>query len=187
MDLENLSVKIKSELEIIGKPFSEFHYNSGMHCPSDCGKCCFNPEIACHPYELLPLAMDLLKRGVAEEVLESAKNNLGKNCVLLKVIDEKFGLAKCSEYQFRPSICRAFGVSGRMNKNEKIELSICKHLKQIYPENNFDFASENIPYISLVKRKLEAIDPVLIGPQININEALIIILEKVLLWNQYKS
>jgi len=187
MDLENLSIKIKSGLEEIGKPFSDFHKNSKMACPPTCGKCCFNPEIACHPFELLPLAMDLLERNLAEEFLEKSKNNKDGICILLDQIDSASGQGRCGEYQNRPSLCRAFAVSGRINKKEEVELVVCKKLKEIYPLNEFDFSKEEIPFISQVKRKLEAIDPVLIGPQINVNEALIIMLEKVLLWNSYRN
>lgn len=187
MDLENLSIKIKEELEIIGKPFGDFHYKSGMICPTDCGGCCINPNIEVHPYEMLPLAFDLLKRGLAEDALEKAKTQIGQNCIFLKLINLEKGLGRCTEYANRPSICRAFGVSGRLNKKEEIELSICKVLKNIYPEIKYEFDEKDVPYISLVKRKLEAIDPVLIGPQIPINEALVIILEKVLFWNSFQK
>ncbi len=181
MDLENLSIKIKSGLEEIGKPFSDFHEKSKMACPPTCGKCCYNPEIACHPYELLPLALDLLERNLAEEYLAKAKNSKDGICVLLDKVHPESGLGRCTDYQNRPSICRAFAVSGRLNKKNEIELSVCKKLKEIYSIEDFHFANDEVPYISLVKRKLEAIDPAMIGPQININEALIIILEKVLL------
>lgn len=187
MDLENISFKIKLGLEEIGKPFSDFHEKSKMTCPPSCGQCCYNPEITCHPYELLPLAMDLLTRDMAELYLEKAKNNKDGICILLNQIDPVSSHGRCNEYQNRPSICRAFAVSGRINKKEEVELSICKKLKELYPLNDFDFSEEEVPFISLVQRKLEAIDPRMIGPQVNINEALIIILEKVLLWNSYRK
>lgn len=187
MDLKHLAETIKTGLDEIGKPFSDFHANSKMACPPSCGKCCYNPDVACHPFELLPLAMDLLERNLAEEYLEKAKANKDGICILLNRLDPQSGLGRCGEYRNRPSICRAFAVSGRINKKEEVELVVCKKLKELYPLNDFDFSKEEIPFISQVKRKLEAIDPVMIGPQININEALIIILEKVLLWQSYQN
>lgn len=186
MSYEELSRKISAGLEDIGKPFSVFHHNSKMFCPPDCGKCCFNPEIAAHPFELLPLAMNLLERGEALDYLQKLKENKDGICILLDQINAEKGIGKCKEYDFRPTICRAFGVSGRINKKEEVELSICKKLKELYPLEDFDISNQEVPFISLVKRKLESIDPVLIGPQLNINEALIIVLEKVLLWDSLK-
>jgi Fe-S-cluster containining protein len=127
----------------------------------------------------------LLNQGRAEEVLEKAKNNIQNYCILLQVSNEDLGLAQCEEYAHRPLVCRCFGVAGRFSKKGEVELSVCKKLKELYPANDLN-SIEEVPIINLVRSKLEAIDPILTGPQFRINEALVFILEKVLLWDSYQ-
>jgi Fe-S-cluster containining protein len=190
MDFEKLASQILEELESIGKTYSEFQSKTKLSCPPGCGKCCQNPEIACSPYELLPLAMDLLKRDLAEEYLKKCKEDTTGICIMQTIHDGKLGLGVCTDYQYRPLICRAFGVAGRKNRLDQIDLSICKTLKDLNLGDDLNVESlavpvKEIPLIGHSKSKLEAIDPVLLMPQYNINKALEIILEKVLLWNSY--
>ena len=187
MDYENLSNKIKSEMEKIGKSFIDFQTSSPYKCPPGCGNCCLNPDVACSPYELLPLALSLLKRGLAEEFLDRAKNEQFGFCILTSVTNLELGMARCSEYEYRPLICRAFGVAGRKNKKDEIDLSICKTLKDIYPDKEFIYKEENVPLIGSATGMLQSIDPVFFEEQKNINTSLIYILEKVLIWNSYQS
>lgn len=182
---EDLSSIILQGLEEKTRPFIEFQNQNKLHCPSNCGKCCFNREVHCHPFELLPLAIKLLKENKIEEILENAKNYQGKYCFFLEVTDEEKGNGFCRVYLNRPSLCRAFGVAGRIDKNQKIELSTCKKLQETYQFILND--DTKIPLINYLKGNIEQIDESLIGPTYSIHEALIIILEKVLLWNQYKS
>lgn len=182
-----LSNSIKLKYDEISKVFGDFQRETKLTCPSGCGRCCFKPDISCAPYELLPMAMHLLDSGMAESYLEKAIANKNKQCLFLDVTDESLGIAKCSEYENRPFICRAFGVSARHGKRGT-EFSICRTIKS---NDNFssDFAQneDNIPYIEIWKKRLESIDPVLLDKEIPINESLSIILEKVLLWDSLQK
>jgi Fe-S-cluster containining protein len=185
---EVLSNSILAKLEEISDAFSGFQKESGLLCPTGCGKCCFNPEISCAPYELLPLAFHLLKTNKAEEVLLKARTITHKSCPFLFVFDEKSGLGNCSQYQFRPFICRAFGVGARHDKNNEVNFIFCsvlKNKKEVL--SNLDFSKIEIPFIEDWKRKLEVLDPNLQDTQVPITEALIYILEKVLLWDTYQG
>jgi Fe-S-cluster containining protein len=171
-----LADKILEQLNESTKEFSGFQNQCGMHCPSECNKCCHNPEISCTPYELLPLAIELLKKNEAEKVLDDAYNSKNNLCVLMNVNN-------CREYLHRPFICRAFGVAARTDKHGNFESIICPILKENYPNKNL----EGVPLIELWKKKLESIDPKLSEREVPINKALIIILEKLLLAKSFGS
>jgi Fe-S-cluster containining protein len=186
MDYLELSKIIKIELDLLGSTFQEFQYKTKVNCPTDCGKCCTKQDIYCSPFELLPLAMSLLKKGEAEKTLELARQNETNICILFKAKNLELGLGFCSVYEYRPLVCRAFGIAGRMAKNGEIELSICKKLKELYPEISKFNSDESIPIISKSKARLAVIDPSLFENEMTINSALIFILQKVLLWNSYR-
>ena len=187
---KKLAQNILTELELAAQAFGRFQSASQLTCPTSCGKCCFNPEVSCSPYELLPLAFYLLENNLAEDFLERAKVSLGEHCLLLKVIDKDKGKGTCSQYQFRPFVCRAFGVAARLNKKNLNELSICKTLKE---QSSFDLddlhtkLTSDVPLLEVWKKRLEVIDPELNTIEKPINEALIIMLEKLLLLNSYST
>ncbi len=185
MSYEILAANILNGLEKIGEPFRVSQIETGLNCPPECGKCCLNADVACHPYELLPLALDLYDRGLAEKYLEMAKSEEGNVCILLKILNIENGKAQCSEYQFRPSVCRSFGVSKIIIKNKREDFSICKHLKEGINLENISL--KNLPVLGHVKKQVEAIHPELLGPNYQINTALKMILEKVLNYKYYKN
>ncbi|MGZ3787327.1 MAG: YkgJ family cysteine cluster protein [Bacteriovorax sp.] len=183
-----LANSITHQYDEISKVFGEFQHKSKLPCPEGCGKCCFKPDISCAPYELLPLALHLLETKRAERFLEKAKEAHPSRCLLLEVTDEEKGMGRCSEYRFRPFICRAFGVSARHGKKGKVDYSICRILKDndhFSPE--FDFTENEIPFIEVWKKRFEALDPHLLEKEIPINEALVYILERALLWDSYRE
>lgn len=182
-----LSHSIQLKFDEISKVFGDFQSNSGLTCPSECGKCCFKPDISCAPYELLPMALHLLDIRQAESVLETALMNLDSRCLFLQITDEQNGKARCREYQHRPFICRAFGVSARRGKRGT-EYSICRELKSNNDYTpNFSHIDEDVPYIEVWKKRLESLDPKLLEKEIPINQALAIVLEKVLLWDSLQK
>ncbi len=186
MSLNDLALKIEVELKQIEKEFSEFQKSMELACKTQCAACCQNPEISCHPFELLPLALDLYNRGLALDYLNSLENNSEKICSLLSITDEKNGLGYCTNYSHRPSLCRAFGVAGRKNKLDQVELSLCKKLKEMYPSAVLKNEIE-VPLIGLLKFRLESIDPVFLDQSYPINQSLKIILEKVLLYKKLEK
>lgn len=187
---KNLAQKISAELDVVAKVFGDFQKKSQLLCPEGCGKCCFNPEVSCAPYELLPLAIHLLENNLADKYLDLAISHKGERCVLLQITDESLGNALCSHYKYRPFVCRAFGVAGRHAKDDVVEYSVCKILKQQNEYRKFiesNFSENEIVFIETWKRHLVSIDPKLQETETPINEALALILEKVLLWKQYQT
>lgn len=182
-----LSTLIQLKYDEISKVFGKFQKNSGLTCPPGCGKCCFKPDISCAPYELLPLAFHLLDQGKAEEMLEAALAHPDERCIFLKVNEENSGKANCSEYPYRPFICRAFGVSARHGKNGT-DYSICRELKSSNDYTpDFKYIEVDIPYIEAWKKQLETIHPKLLEQEVPLNQALAVILEKVLFWDSLQK
>ena len=185
MSNRELSNSINKKLTEVSNVFGQYQKTTGLHCPADCGRCCFKADISCSPYELLPMAYELMENGKAEAVLEKAKLHKGLNCLFLEVSDEARGTGRCSEYQHRPFICRAFGLSARIGKHEKIERSICKILSDVEKSSlQFQLIDDEIPLIEVWKKRLESIDPHLQDKEIPIHQGIAMILENLLLWKE---
>lgn len=188
MSYKELSNAIHAKLTEVSHIFGSYQEKLGLICPEGCGQCCFKVDVSCSPYELLPMALHLIEKGSAEEILEKAKNSYGKHCLFLKVDDENLKLGSCSEYQYRPFVCRAFAIAARRGKHEKIDLSICKILSEIKSSMpHISIADHEVPQIDIWKKRLELIDPHLLENECPINQGIVIVLEKLLLWKQYSS
>jgi Fe-S-cluster containining protein len=125
------------------------------------------------------MAYHLIESDLAISFLEKAEEN-NSQCIFLQVTNSESGKGVCSQYEYRPFICRIFGVAARTNKYGKIENAICPTLA----ENNI-VEADNAPLIEVWKKKLEVIDPRLSEQELPINQALKLILEKVLLLNKF--
>lgn len=189
---KKLSVGVLLELKKVFEEFSLFQKKSELACPSGCGKCCFKSDIFCTPIELLPMALSLYERGEAVEVYELCKSHSADHCMFMKISDRASGKGMCTEYEFRPLVCRTFGVAGRHDKNNKINFSVCTTLKEIYPSNYDKLLSGNrneneIAFIDDSKSKLSNFDPAFLEEEHPINESLAIMLEKILFLDSLDS
>lgn len=189
-----LADAILTEFNLISEEFSAFQKSTKLNCYEGCGKCCFKPDIYCSPAELLPMALELIERGEAENFLDDADSINDGRCVFLNVTDEENFKGSCKVYSHRPLTCRTFGVSLRHGKNNSVDLSVCKPLKegriQEYQElanNNFSSFDHSLPFIDVCKNRLTRIDPSLMETEMPINEALKIILSKMLLYSEFRS
>ncbi|MBC7538975.1 MAG: YkgJ family cysteine cluster protein [Bacteriovorax sp.] len=185
MHNRELSKAISEKLSEVSDVFGHFQQKTGLTCPTGCGKCCLKADISCSPYELLPMAFNLIDTGRAEEVLENARLYKENICLFLKVNDQSQGTGSCSEYEHRPFICRAFGLSARRGKHEIIERLICKTLSEIeISKPHIKIVDEEIPQIDLWKKRLESIDPHLLENELPIHQGIAILLERLLLWKK---
>lgn len=188
---EKLGLRIQNQFEEISNVFAQFQQHSGLVCRQGCGQCCFKKHVYCTPIELLPLGLKLLQEKKAEEFLERALANLDNHCILLDVHNEELGAARCSQYEHRPFLCRSFAISARKNKHEQPEFSVCKIIKQDFPDKVAElekskFSSEGPPYMEIWRKKLVCIDPQFLEQEHPINKSLSIILEKLLLIDSLK-
>jgi Fe-S-cluster containining protein len=131
------------------------------------------------------MAFSLIDSGKAEIVLAKAYLPTGNHCLFLEVKDEINRMGSCTEYENRPFICRAFGLSARSGKHQSIEVSICKTLRDKQAQLSLiPYSIDEVPQIDSWKKNLETIDPQLLLTERPINESIIFLLEKLLLWKQ---
>jgi len=117
---------------------------------------------------------------------EKCKEHIEPRCIFMEIENRENGKGKCTEYNFRPLVCRIFGVAGRHDKNNKIIFSTCSTLKEIHPEKNENlnsqtFSNNEVPFIELAKSRLETLDPAFSEKEYPINVALAMMLEKVMM------
>jgi Fe-S-cluster containining protein len=113
------------ELELV---FSEFQKTNELSCPEGCGSCCLYPEIEASPVEMLPMAAFLIKENKAEEFLSRLEGH-PQRCVAYQAQSLTGEKGTCGAYQYRPTICRMFGVAGVSSKDHSTKYSICGKLK----------------------------------------------------------
>lgn len=189
---KNLSIEILLELNKIFEEFSAFQAKVDLPCPSGCGKCCFKADIYCTPIELLPMALALVERGEGEATYDKCIQHSADHCLFMEIADKKSGMGMCSEYLHRPLVCRTFGVAGRHDKNGLINFSVCTTLKEVYPLRyeallNAKLSDSEVAFIDDSKSRLLNIDPAFLEKEFPINEALAIMLEKVLFLSELDS
>jgi Fe-S-cluster containining protein len=186
---KNLAAEISIEYKKVSAEFSHFQNSNKLSCIEGCGKCCMK-NVSCTPIELLPMAYDLLERGKAESVIEKAINYKGENCFLFAVSNQSTGMGTCTEYNNRPLVCRSFGVAARKGKNDLVQYSVCRPLKENKTEQyaellNKKFSDISIPFIEILSSRLAALDPAFFEEELPINQSLAIVLEKVLMHAYY--
>lgn len=111
-----------------------------FHCKEKCGKCCLgsaeNKEATV--FEMLPMAIDLLDRGLADEKLKMMLETADCSkimCVNYANDDESLGYGHCTQYALRPFVCRLFGESLYHVKGDKLEMTGCLWLKESFNSN----------------------------------------------------
>ncbi len=187
-EFELLAVKIRQEYNQMSQVFSSYQDQSALKCPSGCGDCCFNPDIEATPLEMLPMALSLLDKGQLDaDFLASLDQHT--YCVSYQKTSADGAKGTCKNYNYRPSICRMFAVAGFKNKDESISLSVCRKLKEKYP-NDFGRVSNNpgdAPIMEKWSTRIRLLDPSLGLEYHKINIALKIMAEKVLTLATYEN
>jgi len=187
-EYRDLAVRISQEYAEMTRVFSDFQQTSRLHCPKSCGECCANPDIEATPLEMLPMVMNLLdsKKLTPDFIKTIDQSSL---CFAYSMKENNPSMGQCLEYKNRPSICRMFGVAGYKLKNENTTVSVCKILKEKYPEyflrlkNN----SNNAPLMATWSTKIRVLDPELGFKYHQINQAFKLMAQKVMLLNEYEQ
>ncbi|MCS6793644.1 MAG: YkgJ family cysteine cluster protein [Oscillatoriaceae bacterium SKYG93] len=157
---------------------------TGLQCPSGCGQCCENPDVEATPLEVLPLALELFRRGEALMWLERLEESGNSICVFYRPDPVIKGNGRCSMYSWRPTICRLFGFATVKNKQGQLELAACIRHKQIMPEVVCQtqeaiangFLAPNFSDFSIA---IAAIDPYLGRARMSINQAVAMAIKRV--------
>lgn len=127
--------KIKAVAKILEeaeKQTSLFGTRNNITCIAGCGKCCITPNIEASPLEFLPAAFALYKLGRIDEYYEKILMlEKGSHCIFfIPPVDDG---ENCTFYPYRGLICRVFGYSTRVSKNNNLEMITCAIIKQSVP------------------------------------------------------
>lgn len=99
---------------------------SGLACPPRCGRCCITPEVSASVAEMIPMAEEILRRGEsARWRARLAQRAQDGRCVAFRPDPEDASRGRCELYEWRPSVCRAFGFAARRDKHGRAELIDC--------------------------------------------------------------
>jgi uncharacterized protein len=182
--------KIKAVAKILEeaeKQTSLFGTRNNITCTAGCGKCCITPNIEASPLEFLPAAYELYKQGRINEfydritILEE-----GSLCVFYNPPIN--GGENCTFYPYRGLICRVFGFSTRVSKNNQLEMITCTIIKQSAPYHELNQQKLKIaPVASDFYMQLRNIDIREAENLMPINEALKKAMETVMFHFRYNS
>lgn len=191
--MSSLPQKVKSIMRVydrLDKDIAAFQTKSKLHCLSGCGECCKKPDIEAGIVEFLPLALDLYDKGLAESTLDELEQKPDSICHVFRPHVTKFG-GLCNAYPHRGLICRLFGFTARVNKEEQKELVTCKYIKEeqsaSYQKAIDDISrGEKVPVMSEYYYRMQSIDPGLQGFY-PINVAMSKAIETVLQYYAYRK
>lgn len=175
MDLETLAADIEAHYRATATTFAAAQARSGLACPPGCGRCCLHPDIRVAPLEMLPMALELWRKGLAGKVLAELET-AGDICHAFRAGSAE-GQGSCGQYAHRPFICRAFGVAG-VNGKSGPTASVCATLKGQANANSVE--ATELPLLSDWYASLGTLHPELSNPQVNINYALRQCLDRIL-------
>lgn len=165
MNFKSISQKVETLYSEMSKESLEYSSNNSISCPSKCDHCCKNSNVSATPLEMLPLALELIKN-----------NNLDLNFDKSTCI---FNQSGCSVYSKRPTVCRLFGWS-KVSSKEGQRLSMCPKVL------SNSVVDPNAPDIELWARKIKEVHPEWGSEIIPINQALKIMIEKILLYESFR-
>jgi len=163
-----------------------FRRRSGLACLPGCGECCRSTEVEATVLELLPLALDLCRRGKAEEALDRLLDiREPDRCLLFSELPlGRFG-GHCTAYSRRPLLCRLFGFSALEQSEGRPELVACRLVRAADPARTGRAAAAQgrmaAPLMRDFSMAVYRLDPALGSGALPINAALRQALERVAL------
>jgi len=190
MNIREFSQNLLILYEEMGTTFSSYQKSTELHCLSGCGFCCTNPEVEASVLEMLPMALKIWDENTWESWLRKLEHS-NTHCLIYEAHSPDLKKGRCGSYKERPSICRIFGVAGRLDKNQNLQLSVCKYIKEANPElvqeKKEQAKKEETPIMADWMHKLSQLDPQLTAQKMPINQALKIAIEKVALYASYSE
>jgi len=181
---------VENIYQSLEKEIARFQQNSNFKCIENCHACCTKKDIEANPLEFLPLAYHLYKNQQAYTFLESLEQRSEDPvCALFNPFHTQ---GACSLYQYRGLICRLFGFSAAIDKNEKKNLITCKLLKtqKISEYKNAQLLINKgfpVPHTSKYYMKLYAIDLKLSSQYYPVNKAIEHAIETVLFYFSFRD
>lgn len=124
--------QVEQVFKQLDKQTEKFGKQSNLKCLTNCNLCCLKKNLEANVLEFLPLAFYLVKNNLHEAALEMIANN-PEHCINLAKSQVPGHTAGCSNYEHRGMVCRLFGFSGIKDKNSKLAIYTCSHMKNEYP------------------------------------------------------
>jgi len=125
--------KVERVFKQLDRETERFGKQSNLKCLTNCNLCCMKKDLEANVLEFLPFAFYLVKNNLHEAALELLATN-PEHCINLAKSQVPGQTAGCSVYDHRGLICRLFGFSGVKDKNSKLAVYTCSHMKNEYPE-----------------------------------------------------
>lgn len=167
---------IRSFYQQIDQAIQQLQTSSKISCLAGCDHCCRNPHIEVSIAEILPTAYQIYRNGHAEDVYQQLMKDPPTLCYFY---DSKVNpRGSCQNYQDRPALCRMFGFAAVRDKNGRQRISTCRPIKQVHAEAiaaieaRLHSEDMEIPLLSHIQLRLQAIDARLDTKPRPINEAL---------------
>jgi Fe-S-cluster containining protein len=190
MNIREFSQDLQKIYDQMWDAFSQYQAASGLNCLVGCGKCCNNPEVEASVLEMFPLALRILDENKLEEWMDKLEEPAQDHCLMYEPHSPDGSKGQCGVYKERPSLCRMFGVAGFYNKHQEVTLSVCKLIREKYPDLTKireSEVSDKTPMLITWSYRLAQIDPGLIQDRMPINQALKKALERIALYAQYQE
>ncbi len=167
----------------LDKATQKFGKQSNLKCLANCNLCCLKKGLEANVLEFLPLAYYLVQNNLHEAALDLLETE-PEHCINLAKNPTPGQAAGCGIYEHRGLICRLFGFSAVHDKNEKLSVYTCAHIKKEFP-SEFRKASElinsgmQIPLVTDFYYQIYFIDPQLANDYNPINVSIRKAIEKV--------
>ncbi len=189
MNIKEMVHNLQKVLDEMGETFSNFQSESGLACLPGCGKCCLFPDVESTVFECLPMALKIHREGTLDEWITKLEK-ADHVCVMWEG-NRETGAGKCTAYGVRPGICRLFGASGYYDKNHNVELSVCKLIKETYPEIlkkvSEGRTEKNTPIISQWYSRIQSLSAPELLERRPMNEAILGALQLIGFYAQYQT
>ena len=198
LSFDDLYQKASEVLEIYDdacRTIRDIQIETGLRCLPSCRECCktSGDSIQVTITEFLPLSLRLWNEGRADDLLRRLEDvSDSDRCILFEGSGEIRNEGGCTEYAFRPLICRLFGFSGVIDRLGRVAPVICKYVKTGYPHCVERFTEKfssglEIPVFSDYLKRVQGIDPHMGSRTYSINSALRKALEYVGMRFDYSS
>ena len=136
-----------------------------INCICNCSRCCYYENVYANILEFIPFVLNLYEQNLLNDFyyFKFQDYNFSNICILLNQINRINGSGKCSFYETRGLICRLFGFSAIINKNNEKIFSTCQSIKLNFSENikelNSNISNLNISVFSEYYLKLYSFSP----------------------------
>ena len=131
---ERLAREVREVFARVDQDTEALRASTGLSCPPGCGACCENPHIETTVLEMVPAALELVRRGDAEAMLERDEVRDGRGrCAFFASDPVVPGKGRCTMYDHRAGICRLFGFAAVRTRRGR-ELAVCRVQRASTPE-----------------------------------------------------